>query len=200
MKLPSSSSLILASLAVSSSTSSLSALAAPAGDGHEDTSSLIPVRSDDAATQSNNHLQDRGIVPPELIALLRPVFALVGVGGSKDARADFGPNTVLDQVSSLTGNLNHGERKRAEEDETNDTPQNTPTQPSPAPPEASSSPAAGPNDGAKPPVALPVQPPVPLPSLPVQPPVKLPVKRDPLPQLPQLVPHLTPPLPISPPK
>ncbi|KAN0121628.1 hypothetical protein V8E52_003524 [Russula decolorans] len=95
MRLPSSSSLLLASLAVSSSSSSsLSALAAPAGDGQESLSSSAPVPpsvppptpvpphapiphgSDDKMAQPNNYLQARNLVdkvtaplpvPPELV-------------------------------------------------------------------------------------------------------------------------------------
>ncbi|KAI0286858.1 hypothetical protein BGY98DRAFT_942342 [Russula aff. rugulosa BPL654] len=60
MRLPSSSSLLLASLAVSSSSSSLSALAAPVGDGPAPgppPPSVPPQGSDDAMAQPNGYLQ-----------------------------------------------------------------------------------------------------------------------------------------------
>ncbi|KAI9454896.1 hypothetical protein BJY52DRAFT_1188686 [Lactarius psammicola] len=65
MRLPSSSSLLLASLAVSaSSSSSLSALAAPAGDLPEDSSSPAPIAHcrDGAVTRSHDQPQSRGLV------------------------------------------------------------------------------------------------------------------------------------------
>lgn len=109
MRLPSSSSLLLASLAVSaSSSSSLSALAAPAGDLPEDSSSPNPVAhcTDGAVTRSlgaptgsasaffsdtaTDHPQSRGLVNdienllPALRPLLDPILkhlAVVDVAG-----------------------------------------------------------------------------------------------------------------------
>ncbi len=93
MRLPSSSSLILASLAVSSSSSSLSALAAPTGDGSEVSSpATVPHGSDDTTAQphgaptsrtitflsntntATDHLQSRNLVDQITGPLLPPDF------------------------------------------------------------------------------------------------------------------------------
>jgi len=92
MRLPSSSSLIVASLAVSlSSSSSLSALAAPTGDLPEDSSSPNSVAHcrDGVVVRSVDHPQSRGILSPATDA----VGGLVG--------------KVTHDVSGLVGQITH---------------------------------------------------------------------------------------------
>ncbi|KAF8499232.1 hypothetical protein F5888DRAFT_1688719 [Russula emetica] len=125
MRLPSSSSLLLATLAVSSSSSSsLSALAAPAGDGPEGLLSPVPVPpappvsplpphapiphgSDDTMAQLNNHLQSRNLVdqvtgslplPPDIAKAIKDtVHAVLGpvIGNDNAPKAREGPLDVV---------------------------------------------------------------------------------------------------------
>ncbi|KAH9969136.1 hypothetical protein BC827DRAFT_1152179 [Russula dissimulans] len=188
MRLPSSSSLILASLA---SSSSLSALAAPAGGCHEDSSSpAVPasLHSDDrapAVTQSNNYLESRDVLS-EVSELLGKAFGLLGTGADNvlpKARDGLpgGLDGALKPITSIVSGIVPGgaageKTTRAEESEANGPAPDSPT----APGSSSPSPAAGagPNGGAKSPAApVPAAPvkklPV-TPALPVKPPVSLP--------------------------
>jgi hypothetical protein len=203
MRLPSSSSLILASLA---SSSSLSALAAPAGGCHEDSSSpAVPasLHSDDrapAVTQSNSmsisctdplplfsdtgidYLESRDVLS-EVSELLGKAFGLLGTGADNvlpKARDGLpgGLDGALKPITSIVSGIVPGgaageKTTRAEESEANGPAPDSPT----APGSSSPSPAAGagPNGGAKSPAA-PV-PAAPVKKLPVTPalPVKPPV-------------------------
>jgi hypothetical protein len=187
MKLPSSSSLLLASLAISSSSSSLSALAAPTGDCPEDSSSPAPVPngSDDTMAQPNStppsytitflsnaatdHLQNRGLVEDVhklldgIIGHLQDVVPLNARQGPLDA--------VKALIPRAEGTKDSG---------TDAAPEDSSTQPPPSEPQASApSPAAAPAPPAapKPPVPVPATPAA---GLPIQPPLPgLPVRRDP---------------------
>jgi len=194
MKLPSSSSLLLATLA---SSSSLSALAAPTGDCPDDSSSTAPapLNHDGTAIQSNgesiscttatfppdivtDNLQSRGLVDDLLKALPPPAGPLIegillGLYSGKDktypkARADSAlpVDGVIGKVGDLTG-IDAG-RKAARAEERGETDS----------PEDSSPPAAANPDGS---AQSPGTPAAPSPPSPPSPPVKPPV---PLPQLP----------------
>ena len=195
MRLPSSSSLLLATLA---SSSSLSALAAPTGDCPDDSSSTAPapLNPDGTAIQSNgksiscttatftpdivtDNLQSRGVLDDILKVLPPPAGPLIegiilGLYSGKDktypkARADSAlpVDGVIGKVGDLTG-IDAG-RKAARAEESGETES----------PEGSSPPAAADPDGSAqspaPPAAPspPVKPPVALPQLPggVKPPV-----------------------------
>ena len=188
MRLPSSSSLLLASLA---SSSSLSALAAPTGDCPEDSSSMAsaPLNRDDTAFQSDSKstscttttfASDTVTDNPQTRAMLNDVLAplaalLPGLYSDKKdpkARADstLPLDGVTQNVGPLTGMLGAGRRAaRAEESGDTDSPQ-----------DSSSSPAAADPNGSAQSPATPATPSPPAPAAP-NPPVKLPV---PVPQPP----------------
>lgn len=79
MRLPSSSSLLLATLAISSSSSSLSALAAPTGECPEDSPSPAPIppRGNDTMAQSNSASAIVFVPSPSLT--LSQVICKVGI-------------------------------------------------------------------------------------------------------------------------
>ncbi|KAH9996506.1 hypothetical protein BJV77DRAFT_1065734 [Russula vinacea] len=162
MKLPSSSSLLLASLAISSSSSSLSALAAPTGDCPEDSSSPAPVPngSDDTMAQPNKDVHK---LLDGIIGHLQDVVPLNARQGPLDA--------VKALIPRAEGTKDSG---------TDAAPEDSSTQPPPSEPQASApSPAAAPAPPAapKPPVPVPATPAA---GLPIQPPLPgLPVRRDP---------------------
>jgi len=186
MRLPSSSSLLLASLA---SSSPLSALAAPTGDCPEDTSSPAPasLNHDDTSIQSNSkstscttatfasdivtdNPQSRALLnaPP---AAFPPVGAIVGatIDGlyNKEypkARTDSPLDGVTKNLAPLTGQLGVGRRAApAEESGETDSPQDP------------SSPADADADGSEQSPAPPAAPSPPTPpKLPVKAPVQLP--------------------------
>ncbi len=187
MRLPSSSSLILASLAVSSSSSSLSALAVPVGDGagadapsspapappHAPVAppapipphAPIPHGSDDTAT---DHLQTRNIVDglvtpisPELAKLLHGILGPILGNDAPKAREE-----PLDLVKHLapTGKTSRAEKGDESGVDDGSTDEDSSSQPSASQAEVSAPPMAGHQD---PPVA-PLNPPAdfPSPSLP----------------------------------
>ncbi|KAI0305059.1 hypothetical protein BC826DRAFT_965318 [Russula brevipes] len=182
MRLPSSSSLLLASLA---SSSSISVLAAPSGDRPEDSSS-VSLRSDDTTAHPNDHLQGRGPVDDVVGSVSQLIGAIKNVilPPSKDpkARAENSPLSLVGGVvQGATGKLPPIQMARRAEESRADSPSQDESA-SQAPPAS-----AGPGNGAKaptPPVnnipppipALPVSPPS-LPQLPAVP-VKVPGRRD----------------------
>lgn len=224
MRLPSSSSLLLASLA---SSSSLSALAAPAGGCHEESSSpAVPaaLHSDDrapAVTQSNStsisctaplplfsdtgidYLESRDLIS-DITGLLDKALGILSVAGDKvppKARDGLpgGLDGALKPITGIVGGLvpggaADGKTTRAEESEANGPDPDLPTPPGSSSPPPSPAAGAGPNGGANPPAA-----PVPAPAvkkLPVTPalPAKPPVS------LPGGVPAQAPAVPVQPPQ
>ena len=197
MRLPSSSSLLLASLA---SSSSLSALAAPTGDCPEDsssTASALPNRDDSAIRSSSkstscttatfasdtvtDDLQSRGLLndllaavplPPPTDAIVKGVLEGIFSNDKKYPKARDVPIPIEDvekTVGGLTGKGGAGRRAAREEGSgETDSPQ-----------DPSSPAAANPDGSAKPPApatpAPPSPPAAPAPGLPVHPPVPLPV-------------------------
>ena len=177
MKLPSSSSLLLATLAVTASSSSLSALAAPAGDTGDSSSSTTnpaaPCPSDGAMSRqvgTSVHSISRNIrllfsvflttqptdQQPQGRAFM-PSFAYVAQDGARRvaARDDFGPDAA-------NGNPSVPGSPAA-------TPSTSAPLPTPTPESRDVKPPVNP------PVPLPVSPPSP----PVEPPVKPPVDKVP---------------------
>ncbi|KAI0249527.1 hypothetical protein BJV78DRAFT_1155742 [Lactifluus subvellereus] len=179
MRLPSSSSLLLASLAVSTSTSSLSALAAPVGGADppagSSSSTSVPLGSDDTTAQSHHNMQTRGLLGP--VESLLPaglgeeletiIGELLGILVSHKARADLPPlpaEDVKEQAESLAGKvLPAGLKTREEESGATNPPQDSSAQPSlpqapfPAAPSQIPEPPVK-ADPPKPPVDLPVFP------------------------------------------
>jgi hypothetical protein len=205
MRLPSSSSLLLASLAISSSSSSLSALAAPTGDCPEDSSSPAPVPhgSDDTMAQPNStptncaitflsnsatdHLQSRGLVGDVHKKIIDPLLGSISDLLPLNAR-----DVPLDTFNLIP------RAEGSEEGGTDAAPKDLSPQPPPSEPQASApSPAAVPALPAAapaPPAAAPA-PPASAPALPVAAPVhqlpgSLPVRR----QVPGVVTGLFPPI------
>ncbi|KAH8991954.1 hypothetical protein EDB92DRAFT_1859126 [Lactarius akahatsu] len=169
MRLPSSSSLLLASLAVSaSSSSSLSALAAPAGDSSEDSPLPAPVAHCDngVAARSHDHLQSRGAVGDTVVPIVDPLFKKI-----VDIIRPLNVHSTRDSESAAPGDSNDPE---------------SPTTQPPAPPSTPAVPAKAlvnpPETPASPPEA-PVSPP----AAPVNPPAA-PVNPSALPELPVRVP------------
>ena len=183
MRLPSSSSLLLATLAISSSSSSsLSALAAPTGDHcPEDSSSSAPVPhgSDDTMAQPNStrpsctitflpdtatdHLQSRSLVTPLTSDLGNLISDLLN-GITKPLTARGGPVDTLTHLIPVNPRA-----ERSDASGPGAAPGDSPTQPAPAAP--APPPAAAPPLPANP---LPIPPP-PLAGLPLG---SLPVRRD----------------------
>ncbi|KAH9056950.1 hypothetical protein EDB87DRAFT_1686665 [Lactarius vividus] len=162
MRLPSSSSLLLASLAVSaSSSSSLSALAAPAGDSSDDPPLPAPVAHCDngVATRSHDHLQSRGVVGNTVNPILKQIEGII---------APLDVHSTRDSESAAPGDLNDPESPTTQPP----APPSTPAVPAKAlvnPPKAPVSPPEAPVS----PPAAPVSPPAP-PELPVPVPVARP--------------------------
>ncbi|KAH9176874.1 hypothetical protein EDB89DRAFT_1595796 [Lactarius sanguifluus] len=165
MRLPSSSSLLLASLAVSaSSSSSLSALAAPAGDSSEDSPLPAPVAHCDngVAARSHDHLQSRGAVEGIVGPILKKIEDIIG---------PLNVHPTRDSESAAPGDLNDPE---------------SPTTQPPAPPSTPAVPAkalVNPPDAPASPPDAPVSPP----AAPVNPP-EAPVSPPALPELPVPIP------------
>lgn len=218
MRLPSSSSLLL-SLAVSSSSSSLSALAAPTGDCPDSSSPAVKrdgmtVQSDSASTNCSFFLSDTPIDHPlnrdildGLVALIpapldKPVKDLLGLHDKPPkARADLSSlavGNVAQEVTPLTDKLVRARMAtRAEEGD----PDEDSSSPSAAAPDDGAQAPAAPADTPQPPSApgLPVNPPALVPQVPnVKPPVG---RRDPggAPGVPVVDSILSPNLPRNPP-
>jgi hypothetical protein len=214
MRLPSSTSLLL-SLAVSSSSSSLSALAAPTGDFPD--SSSPAVKRDDMAVQPDSastscsmlffsdaaidHLPSGGLLdnivalfPPPLDGTVKKVLGL-----PPKARADpssLAVGSVMQQTAPLMGKLVHARMAtRAEEGDPDEDPTAAPDDGAKTP----AAPAGAPQPPSAPAPELPVKPPAPVPQLPgVNPPVE---RRDSggVSDVPMVVPMLSPNIPRNPP-
>jgi len=162
MRLPSSSSLLLASLA---SSSSISVLAAPSGDRPEDSSS-VSLRSDDTTAHPNDHLRVRGVVGDALQKVVGAVGSVIPLSNPK-AQAENSPRSLVgDVVKGATGE--HSPIQMATRAEASGA--GSPSQDesaSQAPPAS-----AGSGNGAKAPTP-PVNntPALPIPALPVSPPL-----------------------------
>jgi len=183
MRFPSSSSLLLASLA---SSSSLSALAAPMGDCPDDSSSTAsaPLNHGDTAIQSNSkstscttatfipdiitdNLQSRGVVdslPPPLNEVLGGIIKVLHSDKDPKARAD-PPLPLGDVVKTVEGLARGGAGRRAaraEESGETDSPEDS-SPPAAADPDGSAQSPATPAAPSPPglPVKLPVSPPLP---------------------------------------
>ena len=173
MKLPSSSSLLLATLAVTASSSSLSALAAPAGDTGDSSSSTTnpaaPCPSDGAMSRqvgTSVHSISRNI------RLLFSVFLTTQPTDQQPQGRAFMP--------SFAYVAQDGARRVAARDDSGPDAANGPGSPAATPSTSAPLPTPTPESrDVKPPVSPPAQLPVSPPSPPVEPPVKPPVDKVP---------------------